>query len=185
MLLTVATEMMETVLTFWLKKDHLVLFNYCFDWVVTCYGVPSAGILALELLDPNSKLSFSRSTLIQYLMLYVGFLEWIRPTDGNYLLCGKLRKVIRKILDTVLDPPKKNVEPVIESIEGDVAGVLGNGLSINGGGSVIVVEVEGLRGDNFWMANDDASCMDWLNTLDWTHGTWLDFNQQTYQQNYQ
>jgi hypothetical protein len=37
--------------------------------------------------------------------MFIGFLEWIRPTDGNYLLAGRLKKVVRRILDRVLDPP--------------------------------------------------------------------------------
>jgi hypothetical protein len=36
--------------------------------------------------------------------MFIGFLEWVRPTDGNYLLAGRLKKVVRKILDRVLDP---------------------------------------------------------------------------------
>ena len=53
----------------------------------------------------QSVLQFSRSDAIQKLTMFIGFMDWIRPTDGNFLLAGRLKKVVRRILDRVLDPP--------------------------------------------------------------------------------
>lgn len=140
-LLNVAQASMRNVLVYWLRRDELSVFNAYFDWMVVCYGIPAAGVLAVELLKttrsavntpsvatstatspfiPNTQplscsqqyqatqpsLQFSRSQVVQDLTMFLGFLDWIRPTDGNYLLCSKLRKVIRRIIDNVLDPPK-------------------------------------------------------------------------------
>jgi hypothetical protein len=51
------------------------------------------------------QLQFSKSEVVQSLTIYVAFLGWIRPTDGNAEQCWKLRNVIKRIVDNVLDPP--------------------------------------------------------------------------------
>lgn len=80
--------------------------------------------------------------------MFLGFLEWIRPTDGNYQLAGRLRKVVRRILDYVLEPPL----PAEEVRQDDFMDV---GLD----------QTLGL---------DEMDCLDWLNTVDWTQGPWME-----------
>jgi hypothetical protein len=92
----------------------------------------------------KSVLQISRSDAIQKLTMYIGFLEWIRPTDGNFMLAGRLRKVVRRILDRILDPPKD------------------------------------MRGSDIMDLPVDPMLapfgeMDWLNTIDWTQGSWTEF----------
>jgi hypothetical protein len=41
--------------------------------------------------------------------MFIGFLEWIRPTDGNYLLAKRLRQTIKSIVNFVLDSPKEDL----------------------------------------------------------------------------
>ncbi|KAG9232196.1 hypothetical protein BJ875DRAFT_443401 [Amylocarpus encephaloides] len=162
-LLCTAMENLEVVLMFWMKRDQLLSYTGYFDWIVciwtsqamqptnnmqiTFYGIPSAGTICVELLKKNSVIhhfpAFPRSDAIQKLTLFIGFLEWIRPTDGNYKLAGRLKKVIRKVLDHVLEPPHSDL-PSPES-----------------------------QYDPTLLEMDNLNDMDWLNTIDWTHGSWI------------
>jgi hypothetical protein len=81
--------------------------------------------------------------------MFIGFLEWVRPTDGNYMLAGRLKKVVGRILDHVLDPPQQAVT----------------------GSNVMDVPFDPMLAS--W---DDVDSLDWLNTIDWTQGSWMDFN---------
>lgn len=78
---------------------------------ITYFGIPCAGVLSIELLKDavgQSSTQFSRSDAIQKLTLFIAFLEWIRPTDGNYTLAQRLRIVIRRVVDHVLEPSSLN-----------------------------------------------------------------------------
>jgi hypothetical protein len=111
--------------------------------------VPSAGVMCVELLkqaSSQSVLKFSRSDAIQKLTMFIGFLEWVRPTDGNYLLAGRLKKVVRRILDHVLDPPPKETRD----------------------SSLMDIPIDPMLAP--------FGEMDWLNTIDWTQGSWMDLN---------
>ncbi|TVY88712.1 hypothetical protein LAWI1_G003833 [Lachnellula willkommii] len=153
-LLNTAMELLDMSLMFWMERDKLAPFTSSFDWIITFYGIPAAGVICVELLKnrsmPQNYLGFSRSDAIQKLTLFIGFLEWIRPTDGNHRLANRLRIVIRRVLDRVLEPPQTDTQ---RSSEMDAPF------------------------DPTMLPPFDASPdMDWLNTIDWTQGSWMDFN---------
>ncbi|TVY78519.1 hypothetical protein LSUE1_G004109 [Lachnellula suecica] len=154
-LLNAAMEMLELSLMFWMMRDKLTPFTFYFDWIVTFYGIPSAGVICVELLKnvstSQTNLGFSRSDAIQKLTLFIGFLDWIRPTDGNYKLANRLKKVIRRVLDRVLEPPQTDPRPPDE---------MENALSDS----------------TMLQPLDNMNDMDWLNTIDWTQGSWMDYN---------
>jgi hypothetical protein len=109
-------------------------------------------VISIELLKDacrKSSIQFSRSDGIQKLTLFIAFLEWVRPTDGNYTLAQRLKKVIRRVLDHVLEPAPK-----------DVGGEEGSQFSF----------------DPMLPPFDEMNDLDWLNTIDWTQGSWMDFN---------
>src|SRR4051794_36595569 len=70
------------------------------------HGIAAASVICLELFKdtrlPQPRIS--RSGTILTLSMFIGFLNWIRPTDGNYELCQRIRNVIGRILERVLDP---------------------------------------------------------------------------------
>lgn len=77
---------------------------------MSIFGLPSAGVLAIELLRqsqiPESNPSFPRSEVIQNLSRFAANLEYmIWPHAGNYEICQQARKVLRHILDRVLSAP--------------------------------------------------------------------------------
>jgi hypothetical protein len=118
---------------------------------ITYYGIPSAGVVCFELLKSSagqSKVQMSRSHAIKQMTLFIAFLEWIRPTDGNFDLTQRLKKVIGRIMDYVLEPSVK--QPA---------------------------ETEGMEipFDPMFSSFGEVD-LDWLNTIDWTQGSWMDFN---------
>lgn len=80
--------------------------------------------------------------------MFTGFLDWVRPTDDSNLLVGKLKHVIRKTLDHVLDPTSSQKD--------------GNR---NGYGDIPIDPMLAPFGE-----------MEWLNTVDWMQGSCMDFN---------
>jgi hypothetical protein len=109
-------------------------------------------VICIELLKDavgRSSIQFSRSDGIQKLTLFIAFLEWVRPTDGNYTLAQRLRKVVRRVLDHVLEPSQKGVRDEE-----------GNEFPF----------------DPMLAAFNEMDDLDWLNTIDWTQGSWMDFN---------
>ena len=110
-----------------------------------------------------SGLRFSRSEVVQALTMFIGFLGWVRPTDGNYPLCQKLSKVVKRIVDSVLDTPAlqtAEAQPQ-EGPKMEISGPLADGLEL----------------DTSWMPVEELECLDWLSNIDWTQSDWLDFNQ--------
>ncbi len=75
------------------------------------YALPTAGVLAIELLQksqtgPRSAEPLPRSEIIQNLSRLIEALRHlVPPEDGNFGLCDQARRVIRQILDKVLSIP--------------------------------------------------------------------------------
>jgi hypothetical protein len=121
-----------------------------------CYGMPSIGILCTEVLkqvkNPDeAEVKLPVSEIVQNLSLMIGFLDWIRPSAGNYKLCRPLARVIRRVLDQLFEPAAVEVPREKGSLQ----------------------QVEAT--DDFWrLGNMDD--LDWLNSIDWTSGQYIDFN---------
>ncbi len=81
--------------------------------------------------------------------LFIAFLEWVRPTDGNYRLAQRLRKVIRRVLDYVLETP------IQESPRN---------------------QYEAMTMEPLLPSFGEQDDLDWLNTIDWTQGSWMDLS---------
>jgi hypothetical protein len=119
----------------------------------TPYGIPCGGVLCLEFLKQvkhESDLRFSQSKVIRQLTTFVGFLEWVRPSNDNYILCRRLAKVVQHTLDHVLDPPPESVPQPISS------------------------DAPEFDFDLMLLPFDGVDCLDWLNVADWTQGALID-----------
>ncbi|KAF4635317.1 hypothetical protein G7Y89_g2788 [Cudoniella acicularis] len=158
-LLEVAKEIVDLIVSMWVHRDRSVNRHYDYDYIIMCYGMPSTGILCTELLkqiqhpdqvDPTSKLSCSE--VVQNLSLMIGFLEWVRPSAGNYKLCRRMAKAIKKVLDQVFEPPpqvqseQENADPNLMHLE------------------------------DAWQT-DPLGDWDWLNSIDWSRGPHMDWVQ--------
>lgn len=123
---------------------------------ICSFGIPAASALAIDLLQqtkfPTANRGFAqRAEIIQDLCLFVGSLEWVGPQFGNYLLCQRVRKMIKGILDRVLAPPSHAVVPLLETKdpESDFGGIGLDELPMFG-----------------------AELEDWFETMDWDAIAW-------------
>ncbi|PQE15132.1 fungal specific transcription factor protein [Rutstroemia sp. NJR-2017a BVV2] len=156
-LLDVARQLLAMTVSIWTAKDHFLSYFSDNDWVIMCYGIPSAGVICVELLNqmeaphlPHSYLP--RSEVIQNLSLLVGFLDWVRPNAPNAGLCGRMLQIVRRTLDKILDGPAPSSAPPRAN----------NAVST----STTDTEYGSMQLDD----------LDWLNTIDWTTGPFVDFS---------
>ena len=119
------------------------------------YGVPSAGVLCVELLkaskSPDSdRPVIPRAEVIRKLSVFVSCLEWARPSGDTYTLCGHMHKIISHIMDQVLsiNVPLEHHSVALDR-ESDVP---------------LDPPVD-----------DDTDWLEWLSNVDWTKGNWADF----------
>ena len=161
-LLDIAREMLELTVYMWVERDRFIDKHYDFDWMIMCYGIPSSGVICVELLkqmkQPRSApLQMPRSEVIQNLSLLVGFLEWVRPTAANSALCGRMSVIIKRILDQVLDlPPMRQESKASTAYQALTPG--------------------------FDLAEYETGEFDWLGTVDWTQGPYVDLGNDAYNQ---
>ena len=116
--------------------------------------MPSSGILCTELLkqvkQPNSiDVDMPCSDVVQNLSLMIGFLEWIRPTAGNYKVCRRMAEVIRRVLKKVFEPTLPMAKETASHSE--------------------ITQPQ--EGQDFLSFDDD---FDWLNSIDWGRGPYMD-----------
>jgi hypothetical protein len=119
-----------------------------------CYGMPSTGILCTELLKQvkqptESEVTLPWSEVVQNLSLMIGFLDWIRPTAGNYKLCRRMSQVIKRVLDQILDPAVKRIAQ-----DSEVAPTQDTTTDV--------------------LSFDDLDDFDWLNSIDWGRGPYIE-----------
>ncbi|PBP18430.1 FAD dependent oxidoreductase superfamily [Diplocarpon rosae] len=202
-LFNVAKEMISVVLACWSERELLTDYNYAFDWLILSYGIPCAGILCLELLRAShlappmaatstipspSPVRMSKSDVVQTLSLFIAFLDWIRPTDNNAQLCAKFKKVVKRIIDTAIDAPRSSYTalgpaPLPNPRDPPTAGpaLSSRYLQLQ---LPPLPPCDSLAGSNFLHEFDPASLamddLDWLNTVDWTQGDWLELSQQNF-----
>ncbi|KIV78944.1 hypothetical protein PV11_06543 [Exophiala sideris] len=82
-------------------------------WIIVLYGLPAAGVLAVELLRLNTRV-VSHARIKQNLCVFVSYLKWFHvPGDGNYTLADRGRKTLQHVLDKVLatERPEPQVQP--------------------------------------------------------------------------
>jgi len=163
-----AREMLELTVLIWVQRDRFIEHHHDYDWMLMCWGIPSSGVLCVELLKQTKLpqgtqhiLRIPRSEIVQNLSLLIGFLEWIKPSAGNYQLCGRMRHIIKRILDQILNPSPPSSAPVAsqETNNGE-----GNGFE-NG------MQYDPMLDVGF---DDGLDNLEWLNTVDWSRGPWVD-----------
>jgi hypothetical protein len=119
-----------------------------------CYGMPSTGILCTELLrqtkQPNDlNIRMPISEVVQNLSLMIGFLDWTRPTAGNYKLCRRMSQVVKRVLDQVFAPSEKESAQESE-----------------------VLPTQDTMFD--FLSFDDLDDFEWLSSIDWGRGPYID-----------
>ncbi|OKL58737.1 hypothetical protein UA08_06318 [Talaromyces atroroseus] len=147
----IAHGMLDTLLALTGSRAPDGTDNNTVAWNVSFFGLPCAGILAIELLRQSQNAQtdsrLPRSEVIQNLSRFAADLEYAVPREaGNYEICQQARKVIRSILDHVLSAPPVPLTP--------------------GSAEVSSVPVEWFTSNEFWL-DQDSEFMRWINNFDW------------------
>lgn len=85
---------------------------------ILTYAAPASGVLCVELINqhraipPQSTPRIPRSETIQNLSVFVGFLEWVRPSAPNAAVCARLLQTIKHTLDRILEAPRPQPAPM-------------------------------------------------------------------------
>lgn len=152
-----------------LLRKTMILANR--DGQISYYGIASASSISLDLLkhslSPQQPRGTrpNRSDIIQNLSLFVSCLDWVKPAEGNYGLCSRARKMIKHILDRVL-----NSEPPLETPSSDLRRLDNLGAAETGFtdfanlSSVSEFPVFGVEMEN------------WFNSVDLAATPWMDAN---------
>ena len=104
-LMQVARKILNAVTEARNIRGSLTNNSACIAWIVVLYGLPAAGVLALNLLQEKTGVvkPFPRGQVIQDLSVFISCLKWAHaPGDGNYQLTEQARKTLQQILDKVL-----------------------------------------------------------------------------------
>jgi len=96
--------------------------------------------------------------------MFNGFLDWTRPTDGNFDLCHKLRRVIDRIVDGVINNTLLQISRPDDSTTQNQA-CTDDTQPVDAGPYPLDLN----------LAPDDED-WSWLHTIDWTQSDWLDTN---------
>ena len=168
-----AREMLELVVAIWVQRDRFS-DQHNYDWMLMCWGVPSSGVLCVELLKQIKSPTtpgpvLPRSEIVQNLSLLIGFLEWVRPAAGNYRLCGRMRSIIKSILDRILNGSLQTPMSSQESAQSEKLvqhNLVPGPSAVEGFDAAPGVFEEG------W--DEELGNLEWLNSVDWSRGPWID-----------
>ncbi|KAL1596647.1 hypothetical protein SLS60_009295 [Paraconiothyrium brasiliense] len=162
-LLAIAQEMFTFVVL--LVNNMPILRDFQLDIIqlLTMDGIPSASIIAMELLhqvqNPTSASALAnplpRSNTIQDLSVFVACLGTVKPFTNGSQSCSRGRKFLKKILDTILDP-----EPVRPSRDDSSAQDLGDPSLTS----------------PFLQTGNDGDFMRWLDAMDFECESWVNLN---------
>ncbi|KUJ12384.1 uncharacterized protein LY89DRAFT_738173 [Mollisia scopiformis] len=161
-----AREMLDLSVLIWVQRDRFIEHHHNYDWMLMCRGIPASGVLCVELLKQTKQpqgtrmLHIPRSEVVQNLSLLIGFLEWVKPSAGNYQLCARIKHIIKKILDQILNPNQPSSAPPASQQ-----------LATEWNGFDDSMPYDPMVDVGFDNGIDD---LDWLNTVDWSRGPWVD-----------
>ena len=172
-----AREMLELTVLVWVQRDRFVEHHHDYDWMLMCAGVPSSGVLCVELMKQMKQppgtapsLYLPRSEIVQNLSLLIGFLEWVKPAAGNYQLCSRMRVIIKRILDQILNPSPTSSAPISSQESAETAGTRFEANSVP-------QQPLDPHGFEIGAYDDGLDNGDWLNSVDWSRGLWFDLGQ--------
>jgi hypothetical protein len=109
-LLSISNDIFQFVVMMVDNKDHFRDFQVDFVQILAKHGIPTAALLAVELLNqerhPTSSSAIAyplhRSDTIQRLSVLVSCLGAVRPDASGHRSCDRGRMFIKKILDMIL-----------------------------------------------------------------------------------
>ncbi|GIC92830.1 putative C6 transcription factor [Aspergillus udagawae] len=125
-LINVSQNILGTVLQLIGREIASGTGTYNTGWNASSFGIPVAGVLAIELLCQTAGSSrpppstFRRPETIQSLSFFASYLQYVvRPHEGNYDICQRARRILCGILNQALSD---NPPPLPSSLPADAVG---------------------------------------------------------------
>ncbi|KAI9930419.1 hypothetical protein ASPWEDRAFT_39302 [Aspergillus wentii DTO 134E9] len=150
-LVTISQDILNTVLELICREIGSGTGSSNVGWNASTFGIPAAGVLAIELLRQSEfgtqlqSSAFRRSQIIQNLSVFASHLQYVvRPHERHYDSCQHARKVICNILNRVL------------SVSGSALP-----FSLPAG----VIAADWLNGESI-LLDDGTDFIDWVDSLD-------------------
>jgi hypothetical protein len=92
------------------------------------YAAPAGAVLCMELIDPNpvdmtceeeivAGEVYSKSSIIQQLSLFVGYLRSSYPSQGEGFVAADVRGTIKRVLDHVLNARRPQAEMNLDNFD--------------------------------------------------------------------
>lgn len=152
-IIPVARRLLGIALLAHSRRDFFRDFQGDLLYLYTVHGLPSAGVLAIELLRQEQSRQHTpdilpRSETIQDLSVFISALSAVKPGEGNYSICNQGRRALKKVLDQILSP---QIAPV--SIANDQSTFDETSL--------------------YFPTGNDADFLQWLENVDWDKGNWM------------
>lgn len=166
-LVEIARGLFKEVLKYVSRADLTRDFQIDLSWILVSYGIRSAAIVAVQLLKqemfsashyspPHQRLP--RSETIQDLSVFASSLKAIDPDDGNYSVCDQGQRVLKHVLDKILEGPARpppqphtvghqDIEPLLDPI----SQFGGSGFDLDASVSLV----------------NDADFVQWLENVEW------------------
>jgi hypothetical protein len=148
-LLSVCSDIFDFVVLLVDNKDHFRDFQIDFVQILVKHGIPTAAILAVELLHHP----LHRSDTIQSLSVFVSCLGTVRPDASGYQSCRRGRSFLKRILDMILGPGVAAAVYSPETAESGDDPMFGAPLLQPG-----------------------SDFVKWLEGMEWDQDSWINFN---------
>jgi hypothetical protein len=164
-LLSICEEIFRFVLLIVANKDFFRDFQVDFVSMLAVHGVPTAAVLAVELLhqerNPTGASAMAyplhRSETIQNLSVFVSCLASVRNEVNGSRSCERGRKFLKQILDMILGPgPISSRQSPLDAVVDDMN--------------------DPTLGAPLLQPASDGDFVKWLESMEWDHDVWMNFN---------
>lgn len=164
-LLSVCEELFNFVLLIAENRDYFRDFQVDLVTTLATYGVPSAAVLAFELLHQErnpagtSALAYPlhRSETIQKLSVFVSCLSTVGKELNGSRSCERGRRFLKKILDMILGPGPVSPVPTPSNMQFED-------------------RIDPTLGSPLLQSGSDGDFVRWLEAMEWDQDIWINFN---------
>ena len=152
-LIPISRRILSLVLLTQSRRDFLRDFQGDLSYLMIIHGLPTAGVLAIELLKQEQSRQYTpdilpRSETIQDLSVFISALSTVGPGEGNYPVCVQGRRALKRVLDQILSP---HPPPLTTSQQQPVFDEM----------------------NLYFPTGNDADFLQWLDNVEWDNGLWL------------